>query len=53
MKATEGARLDQRRLLLSVNHNGTILQVNPGTPCAAWLCLSAHMGERHKLCRKQ
>jgi hypothetical protein len=29
-KANEAARLDQRRLLLSVNHKGTILQVNPG-----------------------
>jgi hypothetical protein len=29
-KATEVARLDQRRLLLSINHKGTILQVNPG-----------------------
>lgn len=33
-KATEVARLDQRRLLLNVNHKGTILQVNPGKECA-------------------
>jgi hypothetical protein len=34
-KATEVARLDQRRLLLSINHKGTILQVNPGKHCPA------------------
>uniref|UniRef100_A0A383VUJ6 PAS domain-containing protein n=1 Tax=Tetradesmus obliquus TaxID=3088 RepID=A0A383VUJ6_TETOB len=35
-KATEATRLDQRRLLLSVNHKGTILQVNAGAPKALY-----------------
>jgi hypothetical protein len=34
-KSTEVARLDQRLLLLSVNHKGIILQVNPGEKRAA------------------
>eukprot|EP00879_Flechtneria_rotunda_P013062 GHRR01013642.1.p1 GENE.GHRR01013642.1~~GHRR01013642.1.p1 ORF type:complete len:1083 (+),score=308.01 GHRR01013642.1:2122-5370(+) len=30
MKASESARLDQQRLLLTVNHRGTVLDVNQG-----------------------
>jgi hypothetical protein len=33
-KASASDEQDQRRLLLSINHKGTILQVNTG---AAWL----------------
>jgi hypothetical protein len=57
-KATEGARLDQRRLLLSVNHNGIILQVNPGRFLVqCWRrhsasCLSSHAARviQHACC---
>jgi hypothetical protein len=36
--ADASAHSDQKRLLLSVNHNGTILRVNPGEPPASVDC---------------
>lgn len=32
-KATEADQLDQKRLLLNINHKGTILEVNTGKAC--------------------
>lgn len=43
-KATEAKCLDQRRLLLSVNHKGTILQVNAGQSSVFCMTLLANCG---------
>jgi hypothetical protein len=48
-KASASDEQDQRRLLLSVNHKGTILAVNRGTPPAnahsrnISVCVSKHV----------